>query len=311
MTRTAWLLFAAMSLIWGIPYLFIKVAVSELSPVAVAGSRTLLAALVLLPLAAQAGALRPAARAWPWVVAFGLLEMAGPWVLLGQAETRVSSGFAGLMIATVPIVGVVVARLRGDRHAFAPVRVLGLATGIAGVALLVGIDSGSGHVDARSVLELLAVAVGYAVAPVIASTRLAGVPSLGVIALSVALVAALFAPWTVTELTAGLPSPQVLASVAVLGLVCTALAFVLFFRLIALVGPVRATVITFLNPAVAVGLGILVLDEPLTAGILLGFPLVLLGAWWATRPTSEPAHASALPDEAPAPPGPSSATARE
>jgi drug/metabolite transporter (DMT)-like permease len=309
MTRSAWLLFAAMSLIWGIPYLFIKVAVAELSPVAVAGSRTLLAALVLLPLAARAGALRPAARAWRWVVAFGLLEMAGPWVLLGHAETRVSSGFAGLMIATVPIVGVVVARLRGDRHAFAPVRLLGLATGIAGVAFLVGIDSLSGHVDALSVLELLAVAVGYAVAPVIASTRLAGVPALGVIALSVFLVAALFAPWTVTELAAGLPSPQVLAAMAILGLVCTALAFVLFFRLIAQVGPVRATVITFLNPAVAVGLGIMVLDEPLTAGILVGFPLVLLGAWWATRPTAAPPEAA--PPSAATRPGPDPATARE
>jgi drug/metabolite transporter (DMT)-like permease len=294
MTRTAWLLFAAMSVIWGIPYLFIKIAVGELSPVAVAGSRTLLAALVLIPLAARTGALRPAARAWPWVVAFGLLEMAGPWVLLGRAETRVSSGFAGLMIATVPIVGVLVARLRGDRSAFAPVRTLGLATGILGVTFLVGIDSLSGHVDGRSVIELLLVAIGYAVAPVIASTRLADVPSLGVIALSVALVAVLFLPWTGAELAAGIPSAEVLASLAVLGLVCTALAFVLFFRLIAAVGPVRATVITFLNPAVAVALGIVVLSEPLTAGILVGFPLVLLGAFWATRPTS-----AALPAPAP------------
>ena len=292
MSRTAWLLFAAMSVIWGIPYLFIKIAVGELSPVAVAGSRTLLAALVLLPLAARAGALRPAARAWPWVVAFGLLEMAGPWVLLGQAETRVSSGFAGLMIATVPIVGVVVARLRGDRNAFAPVRVLGLASGILGVAFLVGIDSLAGHVDGRSVVELLLVAVGYAVAPVIASTKLAQVPSLGVIAGSVALVALLFLPWTATELAAGLPSPEVLASLVVLGLICTALAFVLFFRLIAEVGPVRATVITFLNPAVAVALGIGVLGEPLTAGIVLGFPLVLLGAFWATRPAGSAASAA-------------------
>lgn len=285
MSRAAWLLFAAMSLIWGTPYLLIKVAVGELSPVAVAGSRTLLAAVVLLPLAARAGALRPAIRAWPWVVAFALLEMAGPWVLLGQAETRVSSGFAGLMIATVPIIGVLVARLRGDAHAFAPVRLLGVATGVAGVAFLVGIDSLAGHVDNRSVIELLLVAVGYAVAPVIASARLAHVPAIGVIALSVALVAALFAPWTIGELATDTPSTQVLVSLVILGLVCTALAFVLFFRLIALAGPVRATVITFINPAVAVALGVAVLGEPLTAGILIGFPLVLLGAFWATRAT--------------------------
>ena len=290
MVRSSWLLFAAMSLIWGIPYLFIKIAVEELSPAAVAGSRTLLAALVLLPLAAHQGVLRPAARAWRWVAAFGLLEMAGPWLLLGHAETRVSSGFAGLMIATVPIVGVLVARLRGDPHAFARTRLLGLGTGVLGVVCLVGLDSLAGHLDLLSIVELLLVAVGYAVAPVIASTRLADVPSLGVIALSVTGVGLLFLPWTVADYASGLPAADVIVSVLVLGLACTALAFVLFFRLIAQVGPVRATVITFLNPAVAVALGIIVLGEPLTAGILVGFPLVLLGAYWATRPLPASAH---------------------
>ncbi len=285
MTGPAWTLFAAMSVIWGMPYLFIKIAVTELSPAAVAGSRTLLAAVVLLPLAAHQGALRPVLRLWPWVVAFALLEMAGPWLLLGDAETRVSSGFAGLMIATVPIVGVLVARARGDQHAFARSRMLGLAAGILGVAALVGLDSVAGHVDLRSVVELLLVAVGYALAPVLATTRLAGVPSLGVIAASVGLVALIYLPWTVGAYAQGLPSADVLGSVLMLGLVCTALAFVLFFALIARVGPVRATVITFLNPAVAIGLGLIVLDEPLTLGMALGFPLVLLGAWLATRAT--------------------------
>ena len=291
MTRTAWLLFAAMSVIWGIPYLFIKIAVGELSPAAVAGSRTLLAALVLIPLAAYQGVLRPATRAWRWVAAFGLLEMAGPWLLLGHAETRVSSGFAGLMIATVPIVGVLVARLRGDPHAFARVRLLGLGVGVLGVVCLVGLDSLAGHLDALSILELLLVAVGYAVAPVIASTRLADVPSLGVIACSIAGVAVLYLPWTVTEFAGGPPGADVVVSVVVLGLLCTAVAFVLFFRLIAQAGPVRATVITFLNPAVAIALGILILGESLTAGTLVGFPLVLLGAYWATRPVPESAAA--------------------
>jgi drug/metabolite transporter (DMT)-like permease len=286
MTRQAWLLFAAMSVIWGIPYLLIKVAVGELSPAAVAGSRTLLAAIVLLPLAARLGALRPALRAWRWVVAFGVLEMAGPWLLLGRAETRVSSGFAGLMIATVPIVGVLIARLRGDPHAFAPVRLRGLGVGILGVVGLVGIDSLSGQVDLLSVAELLLVAVGYAVAPVIANTVLAPVPAIGVIAVSVSVVATGFLPWTVAGFTGGLPPAEVVGSVLVLGLVCTALAFVLFFRLIALAGPVRATVITFINPAVAILLGIVVLGEPLTWGMVLGFPLVLLGAFWATRSVS-------------------------
>jgi drug/metabolite transporter (DMT)-like permease len=190
------------------------------------------------------------------------------------------------MLATVPLFGVLIARLRGDPHAFAPVRLRGLGVGIAGVACLVGIDSLAGHIDLLSVVELLLVAVGYAAAPVIANTVLADVPSMGVIAISVAVVAALYLPWTVSGYTGGDVSADVVAAVVVLGLVCTALAFVLFFRLIALAGPVRATVITFINPAVAIGLGILVLGEPLTWGMVLGFPLVLLGAWSATRSPS-------------------------
>ena len=283
MTRRAWALFAAMSVIWGIPYLFIKIAVVEVSPVAVAGWRTLLAAAILLPIAARSRALGPALRAWPYVVAFGLIEMALPWVLLGHAETRVPSGFAGLMLAAVPIVGTVVSWLLGDRHALTRVRLVGLAVGVAGVAALVGLDWVAGTIDPLSVLELLVVAVCYAVAPAMAARKLAHVPSMGVVSVSLAVVALLYLPASLSTVRSGLPSPSVVLSLLVLALVCTALAFVLFFELIAEAGPVRATVITFVNPAVAVALGVVVLAEPLTWGTLVGFPLVLLGSYWATR----------------------------
>jgi drug/metabolite transporter (DMT)-like permease len=282
-----------MGVIWGIPYLFIKIAVVEMSPVSIAGWRTLLGAAILLPLAGRQGALRPALRAWPFVVAFGLLEMALPWVLLGHAETRVPSGFAGLMLAAVPIVGTVVSWLLGDRHALSRVRLVGLAVGVLGVAALVGLDWAGGTIDPLSVAELLVVAVCYAVAPAMAVRKLAHVPSMGVVSLSLAVVAVLYLPVTVFSVHTGLPSPDVVVSVLVLALVCTALAFVLFFDLIAEAGPVRATVITFVNPAVAVALGVIVLSEPLTVGTMIGFPLVLLGSYWATRGparTDEPAE---------------------
>ena len=294
MTRRAWTLFAAMAVIWGIPYLFIKIAVVELSPVTVAGWRTVVAAAILLPLAARQGALRPALRAWPYVVAFGLLEMALPWVLLGHAETRVPSGFAGLMLAAVPIVGTVVSWLLGDKHALSRVRLVGLGVGVVGVGALVGLDWAGGTIDPLSVLELLVVAVCYAVAPAMAVRKLAHVPSMGVVSVSLAVVALLYLPVTVFSVHAGLPSAKVVGSVLVLALVCTALAFVLFFDLIAEAGPVRATVITFVNPAVAVALGLVVLGEPLTIGTLVGFPLVLLGSYWATRgpASTEPVEAA-------------------
>ena len=230
------------------------------------------------------------------VVAFGLLEMAVPWVLLGHAETRVPSGFAGLMLAAVPIVGTIVAWILGDRHALTRVRLVGLGVGVVGVAALVGLDWAAGTIDPLSVVELLVVAVCYAVAPAMAARKLGHVPSMGVVSVSLAFVALLYLPVTVVSVHAGLPSPNVVASVLVLALVCTALAFVLFFELIAEAGPVRATVITFVNPAVAVALGLVVLGEPLTWGTLVGFPLVLLGSYWATRgPSSavEPAEAAA------------------
>ena len=295
MSQRAWALFAAMAVIWGIPYLFIKIAVVELSPVAVAGWRTLLGAAILLPIAGHSRALRPALRAWPYVVAFGLIEMAVPWVLLGHAETRVPSGFAGLMLAAVPIVGTVVSWLLGDHHALTRVRLVGLGVGVVGVGALVGLDWAAGTIDALSVVELLVVAVCYAVAPAMAARKLAHVPSMGVVSLSLAFVALLYLPMTVASVHSGLPSADVVLSVLVLALVCTALAFVLFFELIAEAGPVRATVITFVNPAVAVALGVVVLAEPLTWGTLVGFPLVLLGSYWATRgpaAVEEPAEAA-------------------
>jgi len=291
MSRRAWGLFAAMSLIWGVPYLFIKIAVTEISPAEIVALRTLIGGLVLLPLALRGGAFRAALQAWPFVVAFGVIEMAVPWLLLGLAEQHVASGFAGLMLASVPIFGTVVAFALGDRTALSRVRVLGLVVGIGGVAALVGLDSLTGTLDPIAVVELLLVALCYAIGPAIASRKLAHVPSMGVIALSLLVAAVLYLPVTISSVGAGLPQPHVIASVLVLALVCTALAFVLFFRLIAEAGPVRATVITFVNPAVAVALGVIVLGEPLTWGIVLGFPLVLLGSYWATRPTRRPATA--------------------
>lgn len=283
MSRRAWALFAALGLIWGIPYLFIKIAVLEISPIAVAGWRTAIAGVMLLSLAAYQRSLLPALRAWPFVVAFGVLEMALPWVLLGQAEKRVPSAFAALMLATVPALGTVVSWLTGDRGALARIRLIGLVAGVLGVAALVGLDWTAGTIDLTSVLELLVAAACYALAPALADRKLAHVPSIGVVSLSLTAVALVYAPATVFSVHAGLPSPKVVGSVVVLALVCTALALVLFFRLMAEAGPARATVVTFVNPAVAVSLSVIVLGEPLTLGILVGFPLVLLGSYWATR----------------------------
>jgi len=279
-------LFAAMSVIWGLPYLFIKIAVVELAPAAVVLSRTALAALVLVPVALASGTLRPALRAWRAAAVFAVLEMAIPWLLLGHAEQRISSALAGLLLAVVPILGAAVTAVLGNRHNVEPVRLVGMSLGVGGVVALVGLDALGGHLDALSVAELLAVALCYAVAPIVVDRQRDRAPAVGTITLAVLLVAVLYLPLGLPGLTSAWPlQADTAGSLVALGLVCTALAFLLFFRLIATAGPVRAVTVTFLNPAVAIALGVLVLAEPLTAGMLVGFPLVLAGSWLATRPS--------------------------
>ncbi len=281
MSRRGWVLFGVLSVLWGVPYLFIKVAVEHLSPAMVVFARVALAAALLLPAAAARGQLRPVLRRWRWVLAFSALEIALPFAMLGIAEQRITSSLAGLLIASVPLIGAVVAAVgrlddRLDRG-----RLVGLLVGVAGVAAVVGIDVRGG--DLLSVAAVGLAAAGYAFGPVIASTRLAGLPGLGITAVALSVNAIGYAPfaWLTRPTAAVGVRPWV--AVGVLGVVCSALAFLVFFALVAEVGPARTTVITYVNPAVAVTLGVLVLGEPVTTGLLLGFPLVLLGSYLATR----------------------------
>lgn len=288
-SRTLWL-FLALGVVWGIPYLLIRVAVDDISPVLVAFGRTLIGALLLLPVAAMRGVLLPALRRWKPLLAFTLVEIALPWWLLGYAETRINSSTAGLLIATVPVIAAAMLAFSGH-EALDRRRALGLAMGLAGVAALVGLD-----IDMHNGLAVgaaLATALGYAIGPIIIDRHLSDVSPLGVIAASLGLAALLYLPFLASAWPAALPSSQALGSVIALGVVCTALAFLLFFALIAQVGPARATVITYLNPVVALMLGVLILDEPLTAGMLLGFALVLLGSWFATSRRTSPRQAGA------------------
>jgi drug/metabolite transporter (DMT)-like permease len=289
MSRRGWALFVAMCVIWGIPYLLIRVAIRDFAPGTLVFFRTVLPAVILLPLAFRRGLIRDLLPHWRILLVFSAVEIAGPWWLLGAAEQRLTSSMAGLLVAGVPLIGIVVALLAGTRDAEDRVdarRRLGLLVGFAGVVALVGIEvRGS---DLIAVAQVALVAVGYAVGPVIIARRLSDVPSLGVIAVSMSLTAIAYAPFALTHLPRSV-SPEAGASVVVLALVCTAVAFLLFFALIAEVGPARATVITYVNPAVAVLLGVLLLDEPFGVGIAIGFPLILLGSFLATGRSAPPA----------------------
>lgn len=295
MSRKGWLLFLALCLIWGIPYMMIRVAVRELPPQTLVFFRTLLAAAVLTPFALRQGGLRRVLAHWPWLLAFTVLEMSLPWLLMAHAEQRISSSLTGLLIGAMPLMGVALYRAMGESYRFDARHVAGLAAGFAGVAALVGIDVGSG--DLLGVVEVLGVALCWAVAPIVVVKRLAGLPSLGVAAATLLLNAAGYAPAAVLSLPAAV-SPETVAAVAGLAVVCTALALLIYFALIAEVGPSRSAVITYVNPLVAVLLGVVVLNEPLTLGIAVGTPLILLGSVLATAPSlgkRAPGRAVGLP----------------
>jgi len=297
-SRRGWVLFLSMSVIWGIPYLLIKVAVGELSPVVVVFGRCVVGAAILLPWALAKGWVRPALRHWRALLAFTVLEMTMPWLLLSWAEQTLSSSLTGLLVATVPFVAALAGRLVGDERLTA-VRLAGMALGVAGIVALLGLDlSGAG------VLPILAVALvvaGYATAPLIVSHKLPEVPGVAASALALTATAVVYAPFAVPRLDeVGGASVRALLALAALGVVCTALALAVFFLLIREVGPQRALVITFVNPAVAVVLGVLLLGEPFTLGIALGLPLVRAGCVLATRrsapvPAPEPVPGAPVP----------------
>jgi drug/metabolite transporter (DMT)-like permease len=285
MTRRGALLFAAMCVIWGIPYLLIRVAVRELSPVSLVVARTLVATALLLPLAAYRRELRIERRHWPALLAFTGIEISLPWLLLAKAETRLTSSLTGLLIAAVPLVGAVLTTFTGERERHGSRRWAGLFVGIAGVAAIVGFDIHGASV--APLLEIAGVATCYAIGPIILSRWLSDAPSLGVVTISIALAALVYLPFAAFSLPSDFPGWKVDASVLGLGVFCTALAFILFAELIAEAGPLRATVITYINPAVAAVLGVTILGERFTAGMALGFGLVLAGSVLATRPAPE------------------------
>ena len=310
MSRRALLLFLSVGVIWGTPYFFIALAIEHFETVSIVFLRVFLGSLVLLPIAWRKGMLRRTLQAWPWVLAFAVLEMVGPWWLITEAQGEIPSSLAGLLITTVPFIAAFFVGLLGDKSAWHPVTVLGLVVGFSGVLSLVGLDVFSGVVGLTPVLMVLAAAVGYAVAPIVANRMPGDVPTLGVIAVSLTMVALIYAPFAAVTLPTDIaanPSPEAWGAVLVLGFVCSALAFVLFFSLIREIGPARASLLTYVNLAVALLLGVVFLSEPLTVGMVVGLPLVAVGSYLAStrrdayvrkskRGSQEPSPAAEIPE---------------
>jgi drug/metabolite transporter (DMT)-like permease len=281
-TRRGWVLFTVMCVVWGIPYLLIKVAVGGVSVPVVVFARTALGAAILLPAALRSGQLAALRSHWRPLLAFALLEMIAPWGLLSSAEEHVPSSLAGLLIAAVPIISVIMARLTGGTERLSPRRWAGLLLGLAGVAVLAGPHLGGG--STWPVTEVLLVA-------------LADVPSLPMTVACLSLAALVYLPAAVVTWPHHIPPGKVLASLAALGVVCTACAFIVFLALIREVGTSRAMTFTYVNPAIAVAAGVALLGEPFSPAIAVSFALILGGCLLAagTRRGRAAASSEATP----------------
>jgi drug/metabolite transporter (DMT)-like permease len=280
--RRAWSLFLLVAVLWGIPYFLIKIAIDDLSPVFVVAGRAFIAALVLLPVAAARGTLA-AVRARLGVVAMiAAVHIIGPFLLITYGEVHITSSLTGLLIAFEPVV---IALLMSRAEPLTPIRVAGLALGFAGVAVLVGLDLSGDRLGLLGAGMVLLAAIGYAVATMLVQRRAADLAPEALAGGTTAITAVVLAPFAILTW----PSPAAVhasawTALAILGVFCTAVALLAFYGLIALAGSTKAGLVTYLNPVVAVLLGVLLLNEPLRWTTVAGFALVAAGCWLSTRP---------------------------
>lgn len=282
MTLRAWMAFLTLCVIWGIPYFFIKLALEGFSPAWVAWGRVALAAAILLPIAWHRGVLRPALAHKGAIVAFAMIELVVPFFLIALGERWISSSLAGILVATVPLVVIALAPLFGVKERLGTRRLIGLGIGFVGVIALLGIDTVSSPLQWAGVACLMVGTVGYAVGPLIVQRHLADVDELGAVAISLVVSTAVLLPFAIPSTPEHLPSTTALVSLVVLGVVCTAMALLVYFYLIGAAGAARASVITYINPAIASLLGVFVLDEHFGVGSVTGLALILLGSWMGT-----------------------------
>jgi len=289
MSRRNLALFILAGLLWGIPYLFIRVAVDHetgFSPAIVVFSRVFIGALILVPIAIYDKSIFAAIKGWKYIAVYALFEMAIPWILIGTAEQSITSGLAGLLVASVPIFSTIIASMYGDKSVWHPRRLFGMAIGFLGVFLLVGIESFTGSSDPVAIFMMLGASVGYAYAVIYITNKMPGVSGVAINAIAMAMTALLYSPALFLAWPDHQVSQSAIYSIIALGIFSTGIAFAVFFTVMAEIGPTRASLVTYMNTAFAVVLGVLILSEPLTIGIIVGLPLVLIGSYLASRKTS-------------------------
>ena len=283
MSRRGWLAFAALSVIWGVPYLFIKIAVDDgVSPFFLSWARLVLGACVLTAIAPRETVEMVRTGPWRWLLAYAVAEMALPFPLIAAGERHVDSSIAAIVIATVPLIIALLA-LRFD-HTERPTRtrMTGMLMGLTGVVALVGIDLSGRGAEVLGAAAVLLAAVGYAIGPMIIKRQLVSFDPFATMAAALWVGTVLLTPAGLATVPSSVPPADAVVSLIVLGLVCTAAAFVILMVLVSEVGAGRASIITYINPVIAVALGVIILGESPGAGAIAGLLLILAGSWLAT-----------------------------
>jgi drug/metabolite transporter (DMT)-like permease len=283
MTRKSWILFGIVGFLWGIPYLLMKVAVADIPPPLIVAGRTLIGAAILIPIAIKKNTFKDAIRGIKYVIPYAVLEMVGPWILITSAEKEISSGLAGLLVATVPFFASIFSSLRGDHSVWQPKRIFGLVVGFVGIVALVGIESITGTSNPKAIAMVILAAIMYAYAVLMVTTNLPGVDGIAINGVAMGLTCLFYTPIAIATWPSNPVSTQAITALVALGVLSTAIAFMLFFIVIVEIGVARGSLTTYVNTAVAVVLGILILNEPITLGIIVGLPMVLLGSYLASR----------------------------
>lgn len=289
MSRRNLILFLLSGFLWGIPYLFIRVAVDPqdgFHPAIVVLGRVVIGALILIPIAIYDKTFFTALKNWRYIAVYALFEMVGPWILIGTAEQKISSGLAGLLVSSVPIFSTLIASRYGDKSVWQPKRLFGIAIGFLGVFLLVGIESITGSSDPLSILMVIAASIGYAFAVIYITRKMPEGSGVAINGIAMAMTAVFYAPALLIFWPDRAVSHEAIYSLIALGVFSTGIAFAIFFAVMAEIGPTRASLVTYMNTAFAVVLGVIILNEPLTVGIIVGLPLVLIGSYLASRRTS-------------------------
>jgi len=289
MSRRNLILFLLSGFLWGIPYLFIRVAVDPqdgFHPAIVVLGRVVIGALILIPIAIYDKTFFTALKNWRYIAVYALFEMVGPWILIGTAEQKISSGLAGLLVSSVPFFSTLIASRYGDKSVWQPKRLFGIAIGFLGVFLLVGIESLTGSSDPLSILMVIAASIGYAFAVIYITRKMPDGSGVAINGIAMAMTAVFYSPALFFLLPDRAVSTEAIYSLIALGVFSTGIAFAIFFAVMAEIGPTRASLVTYMNTAFAVILGVIILNEPLTLGIIVGLPLVLIGSYLASRRTS-------------------------